>query len=192
MRHVAIPARPGARVAENHEGCGAMVPALADVGAVGFLADRVEAERAHQPLEPVVVLRPRRADLQPLGLRLPRQLVVALLATANEVEGGYGHLLVWCSIEAYGLDRLLACISQLAWGPTPKRCQRSLRSRRRLEATACLGHVQSLSLACVSQLAWGPTPKRCQRSLRSRRWVGHSLLGNALSLHPAPLIILPS
>ena len=66
---VAVAARPRAGVAEDHERRRAVVPALADVRAVGFLADGVQAERPHQPLEAVVVLRPRRAHLQPLGLR---------------------------------------------------------------------------------------------------------------------------
>ena len=71
-----------------------MVPALADVGAVGFLADRVQPEAAHQALEPVVVLRAGRADLQPLGLGLPRQLgsaVGPLLAAADEIERDGGQ-----------------------------------------------------------------------------------------------------
>ena len=88
VRDVAVAARPRAGVAENHERRRAVVPALADVRAVGFLADRVQAERAHQPLEAVIVLRARRADLQPLGLGLPRLAArrLALLAAADEVE----------------------------------------------------------------------------------------------------------
>ena len=44
-----------------------MVPALADVGALGALADGVEAEGAGEALEVVVVLADRGAGLEPLG-----------------------------------------------------------------------------------------------------------------------------
>ena len=47
-----------------------MVPALADVRAARFLADGVQVQAAHQPLEPQVARRSRRAHLQPLGLGL--------------------------------------------------------------------------------------------------------------------------
>ena len=46
VHDVAVAARARARVAEDHERRGAMMPALADVRAVRFLADRVQAERA--------------------------------------------------------------------------------------------------------------------------------------------------
>ena len=62
------------------------MPALADVRAVGFLADGVQAKVAHQPLEPEIVLRAWRAHLQPLRLRLPRQLVGASSPSADEIE----------------------------------------------------------------------------------------------------------
>ena len=75
-------------LAEDHERGGAVVPALADVGAVRLLADGVEPELAHQPLEAVVVLGAGRAHLQPLGLGLTlRQLVGSLLSAADEIEG---------------------------------------------------------------------------------------------------------
>ena len=44
VRHGAIAARARADVAENHEGGGAVVPALADVRAARLLAHRVQAE----------------------------------------------------------------------------------------------------------------------------------------------------
>ena len=78
VRDVAVAARARAGVAEDHERRGAVVPALADVRAVRFLADGVETEVAHQALEAEVVLGAGRADLQPVGLGLPRQLVGAL------------------------------------------------------------------------------------------------------------------
>ena len=46
----------GARVAQDHDGGRALLPALADVGAVRLLADRVEAEPAEQLLQLVVVV----------------------------------------------------------------------------------------------------------------------------------------
>jgi len=70
--HVAVSARPRAGVAEDHERRRAVVPALADVGAVGVLAHRVELQVAHDGLEAEVVLRPGRTDLEPLRLRLTR------------------------------------------------------------------------------------------------------------------------
>ena len=51
----AVGAVPRADVAEDHERRGAVLPALADVGAVRFLADGVEVELAHQVLEAQVV-----------------------------------------------------------------------------------------------------------------------------------------
>jgi hypothetical protein len=44
--HGAKAATPGAQIAQQHEGRGAMVPALADVGAVRRLANRVQAQFA--------------------------------------------------------------------------------------------------------------------------------------------------
>ena len=72
VRDRAVRAGARADVAENHEGRRAVIPALADVRALRFLADRVQLEAAHQPLQPQIARRSRRADLQPLRLRLPR------------------------------------------------------------------------------------------------------------------------
>ena len=44
-----------------------MVPALADVGALRGLADRVEVEGAGQLFEVVIVVAHRRAGAEPLG-----------------------------------------------------------------------------------------------------------------------------
>ena len=63
---VIIPGRPagldgaeaagtGAGVAQDHDRGGALLPALPDVGAAGFLAHRVEGQAAHQALELLVV-----------------------------------------------------------------------------------------------------------------------------------------
>ena len=78
-------AAPGADVAQQHEGGGAMVPALADVGTLRRLAHRVQAEPARQLLERVIVLAHGRARLQPLrlGPGTPRRRV--------DLDQGRGH-----------------------------------------------------------------------------------------------------
>ena len=65
---VAEPAGAGARVAEDHDRGGALVPALADVRAVGLLADRVEVQAAEQALEVVVVLAGGQLRADPVGV----------------------------------------------------------------------------------------------------------------------------
>ena len=68
LGHGAESAAARAQVAEHHEGRGFVVPALADVGAVGALADGVQVERAGQALEVVVVFAHGGARLEPLRL----------------------------------------------------------------------------------------------------------------------------
>src|SRR4029079_9344595 len=67
--HRAEPARPGAHVSQDHEGGGAAVPAVADVRAVGLLADGVEVQTPHEIPQPLVALAHRGARLDPLGPR---------------------------------------------------------------------------------------------------------------------------
>ena len=74
MRHGAVRAVPSADIAEDHEGRGAMLPALAGVRTMGFLADSVQVERPHQLLEPQVVGPARRSDFQPARLPLGKGL----------------------------------------------------------------------------------------------------------------------
>ena len=62
----AEPARPGADVAQDHDRRGALVPALAHVGADRLLADRVEVQAAQQPLEVVVVVTRGHPGLDPV------------------------------------------------------------------------------------------------------------------------------
>jgi len=71
MRHGTVRARPRAHLAENHERRRAVVPALADVGALGFLAHGVELQLPHEVPQPCVVRRPGRAHLQPFGFGRP-------------------------------------------------------------------------------------------------------------------------
>src|SRR6185369_12359456 len=63
--HRAEPAGPGADVAQDHEGRGPAVPALPHVGAARLLADRMEAQVAHQAAQPVVALAHGSAGLDP-------------------------------------------------------------------------------------------------------------------------------
>ena len=56
LGHGAESAAAGAQVAQHHEGRGLVVPALADVGAMGALADRMQVQRTGQPLQVVVIL----------------------------------------------------------------------------------------------------------------------------------------
>ena len=65
FRYGAEAAAPGAQIAQQHEGRGAMVPALADVGTMRRLADGVQLQVARQGLEIVIVLAHGRARLQP-------------------------------------------------------------------------------------------------------------------------------
>ena len=69
---VAVAARAGARVAEDLEGRSAAPPALRDVRAARFLADRVQREPVYELLDIEVraVLR-RRSHLHPLGPARP-------------------------------------------------------------------------------------------------------------------------
>ena len=65
---VAEAAAPRARVAEDHERRGSALPALADVGAGGLLADRVQVLGFDQRLELAVALAAGRRHLEPRRL----------------------------------------------------------------------------------------------------------------------------
>jgi hypothetical protein len=92
MRHVAVGARARADVAHDHERRRAVVPALADVGAVRFLADRMQTEVAHQALDAHVALRAGRANLQPVGLLRPgRRCLADVAAPMKRQRRGSGH-----------------------------------------------------------------------------------------------------
>ena len=62
----AEPAGAGARVAEDHHGCRALVPALPEVGAAGLLADRVEVLGAHQAAQVAEAVASRDPGSKPL------------------------------------------------------------------------------------------------------------------------------
>src|SRR5229473_5413844 len=66
-RHGAESASACADVPQNHEGRGAVLPALAHVGAARALADRVQIERAHDALQILVALATEKLDAQPIG-----------------------------------------------------------------------------------------------------------------------------
>ena len=91
----------GARagVAHDHEGGVLLLPALADIGAAGLLADGVQAVRAHDPLRLRIALRDRRLDADPVGLAQRgvsgpmRLLGMARARPAGGVENdGHGSL----------------------------------------------------------------------------------------------------
>src|SRR5262249_48338791 len=77
LGHGTKAAPPGTQIAQQHEGGGFVVPALADVGTLRGLAHRMQVERTREPLELVIVVAHGGARLQPggLGLRTPRRKV---------------------------------------------------------------------------------------------------------------------
>ena len=64
----AEPAASGAEIAEQHECRGFMMPALADVRALGAFADSVKTERTGEALQGVIVFAYGGAGLEPVGL----------------------------------------------------------------------------------------------------------------------------
>ena len=76
---------PCADVTQDHEGGGAVFPALADVWAAGLLADGVEVELPHQLLEMQVIRPARGAHLEPARLALGQG--VGAVAPHDLVEG---------------------------------------------------------------------------------------------------------
>ena len=47
MNDIAVAARSSADISKNHECCCALGPALTNIGAICFLADRVEGQCSH-------------------------------------------------------------------------------------------------------------------------------------------------
>ena len=85
-------AAPGALLAADEEGRLAVLPALEDVGAAGFLADRVQALALHQRVQLGVVRAHRRLGLDPRRLALDRGLGVAGLDPQHPAAfRGNGH-----------------------------------------------------------------------------------------------------
>ena len=74
MGHGAVATVPGADVAQNHESGRAVLPAFADVGAMGLFADRMQAQLTHQVLEAYIVGSSRRPDFEPGGLSFRERL----------------------------------------------------------------------------------------------------------------------
>ena len=64
----AEPAAAGAGVAQHHERGGALIPALADIRAVGGLTNRVQVERPGKALQIMIIFAHRRTRLEPGGL----------------------------------------------------------------------------------------------------------------------------
>src|SRR5205807_9970705 len=88
FRHRAETAAPGANVAEKHESCGAMVPALADVGTLSRFAHRMQSQTASQLFQVVEIVAGRSLRPQPLRLRHARRRAELDL---NQL-GSTGHL----------------------------------------------------------------------------------------------------
>src|SRR6185295_8891997 len=87
--HVAEAAATGADVAEDHEGGGTALPALADVGAVGLLADRMEVVLLDRLLQPAVGGATGSRDLEPGRLaRAERHLAVLVDRVAPGIGPG--------------------------------------------------------------------------------------------------------
>src|SRR3989449_6781435 len=70
VRDRTVAAVPRAHVAQDHEGGGRVLPALADIRTVRFLAHGMQVGVAHEPLEPEVIRPAGRAHLQPRRLAL--------------------------------------------------------------------------------------------------------------------------
>ena len=85
MRDRAVGAVSRADVAEDHEGGGAVLPALADVRAVRLLADRVQVQVAHEALQAEVVASAGRLHLEPGRLPLRQRFVT--MAPQDLVQG---------------------------------------------------------------------------------------------------------
>src|SRR5450759_959212 len=68
----AEPAGPRADIAEDHHRGGPLVPALAHVGAVGLLTDRVELQAVEETPEVLIRLAGRDAGLDPLRVAARR------------------------------------------------------------------------------------------------------------------------
>jgi len=68
-----------AYVAQNHHGCVLFLPAFADIGAAGFLADRYEAFRFHKFTRFSISRRTGRLDADPVRLAQNRCVRTRLL-----------------------------------------------------------------------------------------------------------------
>jgi len=84
MGDSAVSAVSGADIAQDHEGRGAMLPTLADVRAMRFLAHRVQVEVTHQLLEPYVVGATGCSHFEPR--RLPLRERIRAVTTHDLIE----------------------------------------------------------------------------------------------------------
>ena len=80
VRDGAIGAISGADVTEDHERCGAVFPAFANVRTMSLLANGMEVELTHELLEPEVLRAAGSAHLEPAWLSL-RQRFDAVAAS---------------------------------------------------------------------------------------------------------------
>jgi hypothetical protein len=85
MGHGTVGTVPRTNVAEDHEGGGAVLPALTHVWAVSFLTDSVKIELPHELLQVDIILATWRANLEPR--RLPVRKGRHAMASVDLVEG---------------------------------------------------------------------------------------------------------
>ena len=103
----AEPTAAGADVAEEHDGGGALAPALADVGAVGFLADGVEFERREGALDAGVFSAAGGEDFEPVGLAFAggdHEGVFSL--KRGERKGDGGRYSLQCSATSVSVENI--------------------------------------------------------------------------------------
>ncbi len=106
-------ARARAHRAHQHDRRSAVVPALADVRADRFLADRREPMLAHRRTQPLEALAGRHAGLQPRRLRLARRLLTVRASLHAVLDGG--ETLLGLVLRTRRHDRDAAELGHRAW-----------------------------------------------------------------------------
>ena len=91
VRYRAIRAVPRTHIAQDHERGGAVFPAFADVGAMGFLADGMQVEFLHHLLEAHVVRASWRLHLEPRRFPLWERFASV---TSHDLNQLLGHILL--------------------------------------------------------------------------------------------------
>ena len=91
VRDRAVRAVPRAHIAQDHERGGAVLPAFADVGAMGFLADGVQVEFLHHLHEAHVVRASRCLHLEPRRFPLGERFASV---TSHDLNQLLGHFLL--------------------------------------------------------------------------------------------------
>ena len=169
---VAEAAAARAGVAEDHEGGGAALPALADVGAGGLLADRVEVLALDHPAQLAVARAARRRALEPGRLALAERAHLAHARARGRRRGSSasgcsrGHRL---ALDAAGRGDTSRCRSPNA---SAKRHAIRLRKQGR-RAAARRSRATPRSSArgrCRTARSTRTAGGRCRRSRPARAW----------------------